>query len=81
MKEQHGKETDPITSGNQMTNDEIAGRDQEAAPDTSDKHDKATSKKTDTKQSDDSSGDQPDLSHEEDDASDVEESDASNQEK
>lgn len=81
MKEQHDKETDPITSGNQMTNDEIAGRDQEAAPDTRDKQGKATSQKADTEKSDDASGDQPDLSHEADDASDVEDTDASNQEK
>ncbi|WP_029333379.1 hypothetical protein [Exiguobacterium oxidotolerans] len=79
MNEQHDKETDPITSGNQMTNDEIAGRDKEAAPDTRDKHDQAKNQKADAEKSADASDEQPDLSHEADDDSDVEANEETNQ--
>lgn len=88
MAQQHDKETDPITSGNRMTNDEIAGRDEsntekpKAKQDT-DKNDDSTEESTDTQEHSEDVSDEeaPDLSHASDDASDVTPSDDDNQER
>ncbi|OAN15817.1 hypothetical protein [Exiguobacterium undae] len=90
MAQQHDKETDPITSGNRMTNDEIAGRDEsntekpKAKQDT-DKNDDSKEESTDTQEQSEDVSDEnpstdeeaPDLSH----ASDVTPSDDDNQER
>ncbi|MDI3234310.1 hypothetical protein QK289_04755 [Exiguobacterium antarcticum] len=88
MADQHEKETDPITSGNKMTKDDIAGRDQSdtASQEKSDSQtDEASNQASDQKTSDQpdssTSDEAPDLSHEADEDGDVTPSDADNQEK
>jgi len=78
MSEQHEKETDPITSGNRMTNDDIAGRDQSgtAAQNESDSksehHEKEPqSDNQDKKSADSESTNQPDSEPSSDEAPDL----------
>lgn len=88
MADQHEKETDPITSGNRMTKDEIAGRDPQNHTDVPEKskdekepkhqdHDAEKTKQPDGGKA--SSEEAPDLSHASDEDGDVEPSDEENQ--
>jgi len=78
MADQHDKETDPITSGNRMTKDEIAGRDPQ---DNTEVPEKSKDEKQEADQSSEeaSSEEAPDLSHASDEDGDVEPSDEENQ--
>ncbi|WP_214724604.1 hypothetical protein [Exiguobacterium sp. s143] len=84
MADQHDKETDPITSGNRMTKDEIAGRDPQNHAEVSEKSkDEKESKHPDQeadKSSEEASSEEaPDLSHASDEDGDVQPSDDDNQ--
>lgn len=82
MADQHEKETDPITSGNRMTKDEIAGRDPQNHTDVPEKSkDEKESKHPDQEASSEeaSSEEAPDLSHASDEDGDVQPSDEDNQ--
>ncbi len=85
MADQHDKETDPITSGNRMTKDEIAGRDPQnhaEVPEKSkdEKESKHPDQEQDRKQNEEASSEEaPDLSHASDEDGDVQPSDDDNQ--
>ncbi|WP_214857217.1 MULTISPECIES: hypothetical protein [Exiguobacterium] len=84
MADQHDKETDPITSGNRMTKDEIAGRDPQnhaEVPEKSkdEKESKHPDQEADTSSEEASSEEAPDLSHASDEDGDVQPSDEDNQ--
>ncbi|HCV52521.1 hypothetical protein MKY22_06175 [Exiguobacterium sp. FSL W8-0210] len=91
MANQHDKETDPITSGNRMTKDEIAGRDPQDhtnVPESSkeekeSKHQEQEqdAEKTERPDDDASSEEAPDLSHASDEDGDVQPSDEDQQDK
>ncbi|KNH34149.1 MULTISPECIES: hypothetical protein [Exiguobacterium] len=84
MADQHDKETDPITSGNRMTKDEIAGRDPQnhaEVPEKSkdEKESKHPDQEADKSSEEASSEEAPDLSHASDEDGDVQPSDEDNQ--
>lgn len=86
MADQHDKETDPITSGNRMTKDEIAGRDPQdhaKVPEKSkdEKESKHPDQEADTSSEEASSEEAPDLSHASDEDGDVQPSDEDQQDK
>jgi len=86
MADQHDKETDPITSGNRMTKDEIAGRDPQdhaEVPKKSkdEKESKHPDQEEDTSSEEASSEEAPDLSHASDEDGDVQPSDEDQQDK
>ncbi|WP_294742322.1 hypothetical protein [uncultured Exiguobacterium sp.] len=84
MADQHDKETDPITSGNRMTKDEIAGRDPQnhaEVPEKSKDEEESKHQEQEADQSSEeaSSEEAPDLSHASDEDGDVQPSDDDNQ--
>ena len=84
MADQHDKETDPITSGNRMTKDEIAGRDPQdhaEVPEKSkdEKESKHPDQEADQSSEEASNEEAPDLSHASDEDGDVQPSDEDNQ--
>ncbi|MBF8153388.1 hypothetical protein ITJ88_08800 [Exiguobacterium sp. TBG-PICH-001] len=81
MADQHDKETDPITSGNRMTKDEIAGRDPQDHAEVPEKSKDEKESKHPDQEADTSSEEAPDLSHASDEEGDVQPSDEDQQDK